>query len=146
MDTTGTHFEVPSSENRQLSQHCCTKSDSASASHDRLPCQLLNMSATAAAAAFTEHREKYPLVLSRVNQLVERIAAQGPGASVDVDQAALRVTLDVIGLVRRTRAARSGGPAPDEQYTCQSWLGTNPDQLTCPCQGRKLLMTCQPQT
>jgi hypothetical protein len=40
--------------------------------------------------------------------LVERIAAQGPAASVDVDQAALRVTLDVIGLVRRAGLLREG--------------------------------------
>jgi len=45
-------------------------------------------------------KKKFPLVLSRVNQLVDRVAAQGPTASIDVDQAALRVTLDVIGLVR----------------------------------------------
>jgi len=38
-------------------------------------------------------------VLSRINQLVERIRVLGPKASIDVDQAALRVTLDVIGLV-----------------------------------------------
>jgi cytochrome P450 len=44
-------------------------------------------------------KKKFPLVLGRVNQLVCRIAAQGPQASIDVDQAALRVTLDVIGLV-----------------------------------------------
>lgn len=31
--------------------------------------------------------------------LVESLHAQGPGQAVDVDQAALRVTLDVIGLV-----------------------------------------------
>jgi hypothetical protein len=31
-------------------------------------------------------------------QLITRVAAQGPDASIDVDQAALRVTLDVIGL------------------------------------------------
>ena len=31
-------------------------------------------------------------------QLIARMAAQGPEASVDVDQAALRVTLDIIGL------------------------------------------------
>ena len=31
-------------------------------------------------------------------QLIARVAAQGPSAPVDVDQAALRVTLDVIGL------------------------------------------------
>ncbi|KAF6266201.1 cytochrome P450 [Scenedesmus sp. NREL 46B-D3] len=43
-------------------------------------------------------KKKFPLVLGRVNQLVGRIAAQGPQASIDVDQAALRVTLDVIGL------------------------------------------------
>jgi cytochrome P450 len=43
-------------------------------------------------------KKKYPLVLNRVNQLVDRIHAQGPSASIDVDQAALRVTLDVIGL------------------------------------------------
>lgn len=44
-------------------------------------------------------KKKYPLVLSRINQLVERIKVLGPSASIDVDQAALRVTLDVIGLV-----------------------------------------------
>jgi hypothetical protein len=44
-------------------------------------------------------KKKYPLVLSRINQLCERIRALGPAASIDVDQAALRVTLDVIGLV-----------------------------------------------
>lgn len=44
-------------------------------------------------------KKKYPLVLSRINQLVERIKVLGPTASIDVDQAALRVTLDVIGLV-----------------------------------------------
>lgn len=44
-------------------------------------------------------KKKFPLVLSRVNQLVDRITAQGATASIDVDQAALRVTLDVIGLV-----------------------------------------------
>jgi cytochrome P450 len=44
-------------------------------------------------------KKKYPLVLARVNQLVDRIEAQGAAASIDVDQAALRVTLDVIGLV-----------------------------------------------
>jgi hypothetical protein len=44
-------------------------------------------------------KKKYPLVLSRINQLVERIKVLGPAAAIDVDQAALRVTLDVIGLV-----------------------------------------------
>lgn len=49
---------------------------------------------------FTQNiKKKFPLVLNRVNQLVDRIHAQGPAASIDVDQAALRVTLDVIGLV-----------------------------------------------
>jgi len=43
-------------------------------------------------------KKKYPLILSRVNELVTRISAQGPEASIDVDQSALRVTLDVIGL------------------------------------------------
>jgi len=43
-------------------------------------------------------KKKYPLVLSRINQLVDRIKVLGPKASIDVDQAALRVTLDVIGL------------------------------------------------
>jgi cytochrome P450 len=47
-------------------------------------------------------KKKYPLILSKVNQLLGRVAALGPEASVDVDQAALRVTLDVIGLVSRT--------------------------------------------
>uniref|UniRef100_A0A383VEH9 Cytochrome P450 n=1 Tax=Tetradesmus obliquus TaxID=3088 RepID=A0A383VEH9_TETOB len=43
-------------------------------------------------------KKKFPLVLGRINQLCERLAAAGPGTSIDVDQAALRVTLDVIGL------------------------------------------------
>jgi cytochrome P450 len=43
-------------------------------------------------------KRKYPIVLGRVNELLGRLAAQGAGASIDVDQAALRVTLDVIGL------------------------------------------------
>jgi hypothetical protein len=50
-------------------------------------------------------KKKYPLVLNRVNQLVDRIHGQGPSASIDVDQAALRVTLDVIGLVRTDKCA-----------------------------------------
>jgi hypothetical protein len=37
--------------------------------------------------------------LGRINQLCDRLAAAGPGTAIDVDQAALRVTLDVIGLV-----------------------------------------------
>ncbi len=43
-------------------------------------------------------KKKYPLIISRINELVSRVSAQGPEASIDVDQAALRVTLDVIGL------------------------------------------------
>eukprot|EP00878_Enallax_costatus_P001345 GHUV01001492.1.p1 GENE.GHUV01001492.1~~GHUV01001492.1.p1 ORF type:complete len:559 (+),score=128.36 GHUV01001492.1:1110-2786(+) len=43
-------------------------------------------------------RRKFPLVLGRINQLIGRLEALGPQASIDVDQAALRVTLDVIGL------------------------------------------------
>lgn len=45
-------------------------------------------------------KKKFPVILERINELVERLHALGPEASVDVDQAALRVTLDVIGLVR----------------------------------------------
>lgn len=44
-------------------------------------------------------KKKFPLVLDRINDLVDRLKMQEPGTSVDVDQAALRVTLDVIGLV-----------------------------------------------
>eukprot|EP00775_Hariotina_reticulata_P012934 gene12934-13062_t len=43
-------------------------------------------------------KKKFPLVLARINHLISRLRALGPTASVDVDQAALRVTLDVIGL------------------------------------------------
>ena len=43
-------------------------------------------------------KKKFPLVLGRINQLIARLEALGPAASIDVDQAALRVTLDVIGL------------------------------------------------
>jgi hypothetical protein len=57
-------------------------------------------------------KKKYPLVLSRINQLVERIKVLGPQTSIDVDQAALRVTLDVIGLVSVKSSQRTA---------CASW-------------------------
>lgn len=44
-------------------------------------------------------RNKFPIVLSKVSELIDRCRALGPKHSIDVDQAALRVTLDVIGLV-----------------------------------------------
>lgn len=44
-------------------------------------------------------RNKFSIVLSKVNELINRCRALGPEHSIDVDQAALRVTLDVIGLV-----------------------------------------------
>ncbi|GBF95033.1 cytochrome P450 [Raphidocelis subcapitata] len=48
--------------------------------------------------AFQNIKKKFPLLVDRVNELIARVAAQGPEASIDVDQAALRVTLDIIGL------------------------------------------------
>ena len=48
--------------------------------------------------AFQNIKKKYPMVLGRVNRVITRAAALGPEASIDVDQLALRVTLDVIGL------------------------------------------------
>lgn len=45
-------------------------------------------------------KKKFPMILERVNEVVRRSAKLGPKASIDVDQTALRVTLDVIGLVR----------------------------------------------
>ncbi|KAI8464092.1 MAG: cytochrome P450 [Monoraphidium minutum] len=48
--------------------------------------------------AFQNIKRKFPMVVSRVNELIGRMAVQGPEASIDVDQAALRVTLDIIGL------------------------------------------------
>lgn len=54
--------------------------------------------AVAVSFSFQNIKRKFPVVLSRVNELCGRLAALGPEASVDVDQAALRVTLDVIGL------------------------------------------------
>jgi hypothetical protein len=44
-------------------------------------------------------KRKFPVILEKVNEVVVRTAALGPQASIDVDQTALRVTLDVIGLV-----------------------------------------------
>ena len=58
-------------------------------------------------------KKKYPLILSKVNQLLGRVAALGPEASIDVDQAALRVTLDVIGLVSDKGATGLPGQRPD---------------------------------
>eukprot|EP00882_Tetradesmus_deserticola_P021210 GHRQ01022960.1.p2 GENE.GHRQ01022960.1~~GHRQ01022960.1.p2 ORF type:complete len:216 (+),score=80.37 GHRQ01022960.1:424-1071(+) len=43
-------------------------------------------------------KRKFPMILERVNEVVVRSARLGPKASIDVDQTALRVTLDVIGL------------------------------------------------
>ena len=37
--------------------------------------------------------------VNKITAMMDRIRALGPGASVDVDQMALRITLDVIGLV-----------------------------------------------
>ncbi|GBF91428.1 cytochrome P450 [Raphidocelis subcapitata] len=48
--------------------------------------------------AFQNIKKKYPMILDRVNRVISRAAALGPQASIDVDQLALRVTLDVIGL------------------------------------------------
>jgi hypothetical protein len=39
------------------------------------------------------------MVVQRCNEVVNRAAKLGADASIDVDQLALRVTLDVIGLV-----------------------------------------------
>jgi cytochrome P450 len=54
--------------------------------------------AVAVAFSAANIKKKHALITGRANDLVARIAAQGPDASIDVDQAALRVTLDVIGL------------------------------------------------
>lgn len=43
-------------------------------------------------------KKKFPMVLGKINELVDRLTVLGPKRSVDVDQAALRVTLDVVGL------------------------------------------------
>lgn len=56
--------------------------------------------AVAVSFSFQNIKRKWPLVLSKCDELVGRVSALGPGAVVDVDQAALRVTLDVIGMVR----------------------------------------------
>jgi cytochrome P450 len=48
--------------------------------------------------AFQNIKKKYPMILDRVNRVIARAGALGPTASIDVDQLALRVTLDVIGL------------------------------------------------
>jgi cytochrome P450 len=48
--------------------------------------------------AFQNIKKKYPMILDRVNTVITRAAKLGPEASIDVDQLALRVTLDVIGL------------------------------------------------
>jgi cytochrome P450 len=48
--------------------------------------------------AFQNIKKKFPMVLERVNRVISRAGVLGPKASIDVDQLALRVTLDVIGL------------------------------------------------
>jgi hypothetical protein len=44
-------------------------------------------------------KKKFPMIVERCNEVVSRAAQLGSEASIDVDQLALRVTLDVIGLV-----------------------------------------------
>jgi cytochrome P450 len=68
-------------------------------------------------------RKKFPLVLGRINQLCERLAAAGPGAAIDVDQAALRVTLDVIGLVRGSTALSHGSLGVHDLIHCDVKAG-----------------------
>lgn len=53
-------------------------------------------------------KKKFPMVVQRCNEVVSRAAKLGPDASIDVDQLALRVTLDVIGLVRVCWQRRAG--------------------------------------
>jgi hypothetical protein len=57
-------------------------------------------------------KKKYPLILSRINELIGRMAAQGPDASIDVDQVPTpRLpfrprALEFLSLWERTRARR----------------------------------------
>lgn len=44
-------------------------------------------------------KRKFPMVQEKINEVIDRLTVLGRNASVDVDQAALRVTLDVVGLV-----------------------------------------------
>jgi hypothetical protein len=66
-------------------------------------------------------KKKYPLVLGKVNQLLGRLAAQGSCTAVDVDQAALRVTLDVIGLVSGGIWGAGGGGLVAESEWHPMW-------------------------
>lgn len=72
----------------------------------------------AVAASFSHGniKRKWPMVLAKINELVDRCRARGPEASVDVDQAALRVTLDVVGLAafgHDYEAVKQDSPAYD---------------------------------
>jgi hypothetical protein len=74
-------------------------------------------------------KKKFPVVLGRINQLIGRLQVLGPGASIDVDQAALRVTLDVIGLVR-DQAMRTSGP---KWHACHIVLAVTAHNLSHSC-------------
>ncbi|KAG2443022.1 hypothetical protein HYH02_009438 [Chlamydomonas schloesseri] len=54
--------------------------------------------AVAVSFAWNNIKNKFPVIRDRTSVLLEWLRSLGPAASVDVDQAALRVTLDVIGL------------------------------------------------
>ncbi|PNH05794.1 Cytochrome P450 72C1 [Tetrabaena socialis] len=54
--------------------------------------------AVALSFAFSNIRKKFPIIRDRTGELVQWLQRVGPAEAVDVDQAALRVTLDVIGL------------------------------------------------
>jgi cytochrome P450 len=78
---------------------------------------------------FADPQKKYPLILSRINELVSRVSAQGPDASIDVDQAALRVTLDVIGLAgfgHDYQSVKQDKPAYDHLLVRGFFAGMDP--------------------
>jgi len=73
--------------------------------------------------AFQNIKKKFPMILQRVNVVTNRAAALGPKASIDVDQLALRVTLDVIGLAGFGHDYQSvEKDVPEYDHLLVSWL------------------------
>ncbi|KAG1667985.1 hypothetical protein FOA52_000629 [Chlamydomonas sp. UWO 241] len=71
--------------------------------------------AVARAFAWQNVKHKFPIILHCVDEMINVLRAKGPAASVDADQMALRVTLDVIGAAgfgHEYRSVLQEDPAP----------------------------------
>jgi cytochrome P450 len=60
-------------------------------------------------------KQKFHIICSKVDTMIGKLHGMGSARAVDVDEVALRITLDVIGLVRGTAAVQ-------QLCSSSSWL------------------------